>query len=280
MTLLAYLFYFIAATIAPIQRRWLSTKNEGGNKIDLAFKVSLVAAAFILILPVFAPFHLQGPYSSVIMLLLASAVAGAGASVSYFAAQRHVEAGVASVLGNIYTPITIVLSTIFLNESLKGLQIVGAGLLIVATVVVSKKHRIGKIHYDRYFWLIILNGVCLSVLVVANRELMRITGLTASIVLSYWAVCLGLGVLAFFTKGKTTYTKKDLIITGGLKSLQDLSWGVLTFVVANLSLVSAVTTFKIVIIFVVAAIFLNEREDLGRKIFGSLIAVGGLLLMR
>jgi len=54
----------------------------------------------------------------------------------------------------------------------------------------------------------------------------------------------------------------------------------LTYVVANLSVVSSVTTFKIVIMFVVAAIFLKEKDDLGRKIFGSLIAVAGLLLMK
>lgn len=280
MSLLAYLFYFVAATIAPIQRRWLATKNEGGNKIDLAFKVSLVSAVSILILPVFSPFQLQGSYSSIVLLLVASAIGGACASVCYFAAQRHVEAGVTSVLANSYTPITIVLSSLFLHEGLRGLQIVGAALLISAAVVVSKKHRIGKIRYDKYFWLMILNGVFLSILIVSNRELMKITGFTASIVLTYWAVCMGLGVLAFFAKGKTTYTKKDLVITGGLKSLQDLSWGVLTFVVGNLSVVSAVTTFKIVVMFVVAALFLNEREDLTRKIFGSLVAVAGLLMMK
>jgi hypothetical protein len=45
-----------------------------------------------------------------------------------------------------------------------------------------------------------------------------------------------------------------------------------------LSVVSAVTTFKIVVIFAVAAVFLNEREDMARKVAGSIIAVAGLLL--
>ncbi|NTW14699.1 MAG: hypothetical protein HGA31_06790, partial [Candidatus Moranbacteria bacterium] len=55
---------------------------------------------------------------------------------------------------------------------------------------------------------------------------------------------------------------------------------VLLFAVGNLSLVSAVTTFKVVIIFVFAAIFLKEREDLTRKIIGSLVSVAGLLMMK
>jgi drug/metabolite transporter (DMT)-like permease len=280
MTLLAYLFYFIAATIAPIQRRWLSTKNEGGNKIDLSFKVSFVAAMLVLILPLFSPFVLHGSYLTITLLLITGGIGGIGYYVSYFTAQRHVEAGTTSVLGNIYTPATIVLSTLFLNEGLRGLQILGAVLLVVAAVVVSKKHRIGKITYDKYFWLMIFSGVSLSVLLVANRALMKITGFTASTILSWWVVCLGLGVLALFVKSRTTYTKKDMVVTGGLKFVQDLAWAALTYVVANLSVVSSVTTFKIVVMFVVAAIFLKERDDLGRKIFGSFIAVVGLLLMK
>lgn len=280
MTFFAYLFYFIAATIAPIQRRWLSTRNEGGNKIDLSFRVSLVAAAFVLILPLFSPFVLHGSYLTIALLLIVGGIGGIGYYVSYFTAQRHVEAGTTSVLGNIYTPITIVLSTLFLGEGLRGLQILGAVLLIVAAMIVSKKHRIGRITYDRYFWLMIFSGVSLSVLLVANRELMRVTGFTASTILSWWAICLGLGMLTLSVKSRTTYTKKDLIITGGLKFIQDLGWAILTYVVANLSVVSSVTTFKIVIMFIVAAIFLKEKDDLGRKIFGSLIAVAGLLLMK
>jgi hypothetical protein len=93
MTILAYMFYFIAATVAPIQRRWLSTKNEGGNKFDLSFKVSLVQSTFALTLLFFFPIVLHGSYLNIILLLITSGVCGIGYSVSYFTAQRHVEAG-------------------------------------------------------------------------------------------------------------------------------------------------------------------------------------------
>jgi uncharacterized membrane protein len=55
---------------------------------------------------------------------------------------------------------------------------------------------------------------------------------------------------------------------------------ILLVVVGNLSVVSAVTTFKVVILFVATAVFLHEREDMPRKIFGSVVAVLGLLLMK
>ncbi len=65
-----------------------------------------------------------------------------------------------------------------------------------------------------------------------------------------------------------------------LPFLQSLSWVVLIFVVGNLSLVSAITTFKVVVVFIAGAIFLKEREDLPIKIIGSVIALAGLLLMK
>ena len=69
-------------------------------------------------------------------------------------------------------------------------------------------------------------------------------------------------------------------MTGILKYLQGLSYVILVFAVGNLSIVSSVTTFKVVIIFVAGALLLRERDDLGRKILGSVVAVIGLLLMK
>ena len=280
MSLLAYLFYFTAATVAPIQRRWLAVRNEGGSKIDLSFKVYFLGALPTLLFPFFSPFELHGSY---LALLLLSIVAGIGLtaySICYYTAQGHVEAGTTSVLSNFYTPLTIVLSTFFLKEKLHGLQILGAAILILAAVIVSKKHRTGRVSFDKYFWLMILAGFFLSIFLIANTQLMRMTGFTASTILSWWAACVGLGILKLFSPGKTTYTRKDLVITGSFKFLQDLSWTILVYVVANLSVVSAVTTFKVVLIFFSAALFLREREDLGRKVLGSAIAVAGLFLMR
>lgn len=280
MSWLAYFFYFSAATAAPIQRRWLAVRKEGGNKIDLSFKVYFIGALPTLIFPFFSPFELHGSYATLILLSAVAGIALTVYSICYYTAQGHVEAGTTSVLSNFYTPVTIVLSTFFLKEKLHGLQILGAIILILAAVIVSKKHRTGKVSFDKHFWLMILAGFFLSIFLIANTELMRMTGFTASTILSWWAACAGLGILKLFSLGKTTYTRRDLVTTGSFKFLENLSWTILVYVVANLSVVSAVTTFKVVLIFFFAAFFLREREDLGRKVLGSAIAVAGLFLMR
>ena len=282
LTTLSYLFYFVAASASPLQRRWLATRKNINNtgQISLAFHVALITVILSFILPVFKPFNLQGDAFTLIALTLISGIFGAGYFICFYTAQKFVEAGISTLVTNIYTPITIVLATIFLSEKLTIIQIFGTVLLLVGMVVVSKKHRIGKFKFDKHLMLMVLSGVMLGVSLTAERALQKATGFTAGTMLSWWSQCLFLGIAAFITKNKNEYSKKDIIITGVLRFFQSLSWVTLIFCVGNLSLVSAITTFKIVVIFIAAAIFLNEREDLPRKIIGSFVALAGLLLMK
>ncbi len=278
---LSYIFYFIAATTSPLQRRWLATKQKDNlGQINFAFQVSFIVVILSLLLPFFQPFLLQGNLFSLFWLSLACGIFGAGYFISYFVAQRHVEAGVSTLVNNIYTPITILLATLFLNEKLTTIQIFGTIFLLVGMVIVSKKHRIGKLKFDKYFMLVVFSGVFMGILLTAERALQKITGFTAGTMLSWWATCLFLGILTLITKNKNTHTQKDIAVTGVLRFFQSLSWVILIFMVGNLSLVSSITTFKVVIVFIAAAIFLKEREDLPRKILGSLVALVGLLLMK
>src|SRR3989344_859513 len=281
-TLLAYIFYFIAASASPLQRRWLALKRTGGGigQIDFAFKTTLVIITFGLSLFLIQPFKVSGDIRAIVALAVICGVAGVGFWVGSFVAQKHVDAGITTLVSNIYTPITIILASVFLNEKLTTLQIVGTALLLFAILLISKKHRIGRFHFDKYFLLMVVSGVCLGLVLSAERALQKTTGFTAGTLFSWWAQSASLGLVALIVRKKTTHTKKEIFITGTLQFFQALSWVLLLLIVGNLSLVSAVTTFKVVVIFVIAALLLNEREDLPRKILGSLIAVAGLLLMK
>ncbi len=280
--LLSYIFYFIAATLSPIQRRRLATKKNSENKwqINFAFYVTLIITILSLFLPFFEPFYIQGDIFYLIILTLICGISGATYFISYFIAQKHVEAGISTLINNIYTPVTIVLATLFLNEKLTTLQIYWTILLLVGMVIVSKQHRIGRFKFDKYFMLIVLSGIALGINLTAGRALQKMSWFTAGTMMAWWSQCLFLGITTLITHDKNQYLKKDIVITWVLRFLHSLSWVVLIFVVGNLSLVSAITTFKVVIVFIAGALFLNEREDLSRKIIGSLVALLWLLLMK
>jgi drug/metabolite transporter (DMT)-like permease len=279
---LSYIFYFVAASASPLQRRWLATTKNIDNKgqIHFAFQVTFITVVLSLFLPFFKPFYLAGDFYYLVGLSLICGIFGAGYFISSYTAQKHVEAGVSTLVSNIYTPVTIILATFFLNEKLTTIQIFGTVLLLVGMLIVSQKHRIGKFKFDKYFMLMIFSGVMLGISLTAERSLQKMTGFTAGTMLSWWTQCAFLGLATLITQNKSEYSKKDITITGGLRFFQSLSWVILIFVVGNLSLVSAITTFKVAIIFIAATIFLKEREDLSRKIIGSLVALAGLLLMK
>ena len=280
--LLSYLFYFVAASASPLQRRWLAVKKpiDSRSQVRFTFQVTSIVSLLSLLLPIFNPFRLQGNAWNIVGLSLLSGIFGGAVYLSTYVAQKHVEAGVSSLLTNIYTPITIVLASIFLKEGLTTMQVLGTMLLLVGVVIVSKKHQTGRFTYDKYFWLMILSGTMLSVALIAERALIKTTGFSAGSILSWGSQWAMLGVATLFIKPSATYTIKDIGITGVLRYLQTVSWVTVSFVVGNLSIVSAITTFKVVVVFAAAALLLKERQDLTRKLLGSVIAVGGLLLMR
>lgn len=278
--LLAYIFFFIAASVSPLQRRKLALRRENDKgQIDFAFRVMLITLVLSSILFFFKRPEINQSLSAIILLASVCGVFGAVALGSGYIAQRHVEAGVTSLVGNVYTPMTIILATLVLHERLKPLQIVGTILLMGSVILVSQKHRLSRWRFDKFFLLMILSGASLAPVLTAERALIRSNGITTGTWISWGAQVFFLGVFAFAARTKSQYNLKDTAITGGLRFLQQLSWVILITIVANLSLVSAITTFKVVVIFIAGAIFLHEREDLRRKVIGSFIAIAGLLLM-
>ncbi|MDP9249144.1 MAG: EamA family transporter [bacterium] len=279
--ILSYIFYFIASTLSSLQIRWLTKKHDLESREQVRFTFQIIAILFLgsLTFPFFSPFHLSGNYYHLFLLFLVCGVFGAGCNLFAIFAQKHLDAGVSSVVGNIYTPLTIILSSLLLREGLAPMQIVGTLLLLMAMFIVSQKHRIGRFTFNKYFLMMLLSGVLLSVLLVAERALQKTTGFSAGVMLSWGAQALFLGLIALFVKSKHTYSSAEVWGTGLVKFLGATSWVTLVYVVGNLSLVSSITTFKVIIVFVAAALFLNEKEDLRRKIFGCILAVIGLLLM-
>lgn len=282
LSFLSYIFYFIASSAGPIWRRYLVKKKNPASlgQIDFGFKVMAITAFVGLFLPFFSPFYVAGNHLHLLLLALVCGVCGAGYFICSFIAQKHVEAGITTLVINIYTPVTIILATIFLHEKLTLLQIIGTVLLLIAMVIVSNKHRTGHFHFDKYFLLMVASGVLMGFLLVAERALQKTTGFSAGTIFSWVAQASFLGLAVLITKSKHEYSKKEIAISGAVSAIGSLSYVILVTVVGNLSVVSAITTFKVVIIFLAAALMLKEREDFPRKILGSIIAVLGLLLMK
>jgi drug/metabolite transporter (DMT)-like permease len=279
---LSYLFYFVASTVSALQIRWLTKKKDLASTEQVLFTFQLIFILFLgsLTFPLFSRFYIAGNHLHLFLLALVCGICGIGANLFSIIAQKHLEAGVTTLVMNIYTPISIFLASILLHEGLGLLQIVGTILLLFGVVLVSQKHRVGRFSFDKYFLLTVLGGIFLGVLIVAERALMKATGFSAGVMLSWGFQALCLGIVALLTKSKHTYPAKEVVSMGLVRFFSATSWVTMVYILGNVSLASSVSTFKVVTVFVAAAIFLGEREDLPRKILGSLVAILGLLLMK
>jgi drug/metabolite transporter (DMT)-like permease len=279
---LSYLFYFVTSSASSLQRRFLIKQKEFTVSEQITFTFQCISMLFLgsLFFPFFSPFYLSGGFWHLFSLALICLVFGTASNIASYVAIKHMDAGVSSLIWNIYTPVTIFLSSILLHEGLSITQIIGTLLLLIAIVIISKKHRVGRFSFDKYFLLTLLGGVLISAVLIAERALQHKTGFSAGVMISWGAQTIGLGLASLLWGHKHTYTNTEVLTTGGLQFIQALSYVTLVWTVGNLSIVSSITTFKVVIVFITAALFLHEREDMPRKILGSLIAVIGLLLMK
>lgn len=276
---LAYLFYFVASISSNIQRRHIAKRRATDTgQIDFAFRVMALTFVLSAVLIFFNSPRLDQSWLVLVLLALACGVFGTVSLSCQYIAQRHVEAGVTNLLSNLYVPVAILLASIILHEGLKPLELVGAAILLGSVILASRKHRLSRWRFDKYFWLMAFNGIALAFVLTAERSLIKENGLTAGTWISWGAQSICLGLVALAVGSKSQYDLKETAVTGGLRFLQQLSWVVLVTIVANLSLTSAVSSFRIVLVFIAGAIFLHEREDLRRKIIGSLLATLGLLL--
>lgn len=279
--ILAYLFYFVAATASPLQRRHQSKVTRTDPLIlatwtqafvwvlglSLLYKadISLFEWSWNLIflgfgLLVFSPLFFYLSYKS----------------------QKHVDATQSVILSNMYTPVAIVLALLFLGDALSQRQIIGAIILFIAMILITVE-KVGSksFSFSKYSFEMLMSGVFLGVVLFLEKAMMNQIGNRVGIVVSWTAQTIGLLALAYALRGiHTLPTKREILVSGSLRYAQQLSWVTLLIVVGNLALVSAVTTFKIVFIFLGAFIFLKERDHLARKFLGVAIAIVGLLLMK
>jgi drug/metabolite transporter (DMT)-like permease len=283
MTILVYIFYFITATASPLQRRQQAKVTES-NLVFLAAAVQVFVATagfFLLLFPGVNSFQLT---VSNVLLTLACGLFGALFLVLSYFSQKHVDAVQSTILSNIYTPITIFLSIFLLHEGLTGRQIIGTLLLLAAVVIVSlERGTVHRFHISKYSLMMLASGVFLGLVLVAERQLIKVMGPGFGTLASWWsqALCMLIASYFFARHHVGSWPKaREVLVTGSLRFLQSISWIALIVVVGNLALISAVTTFKIVTVFLAGLIFLGERNNLAQKCLGTVIALAGLLLMK
>ncbi|NQT35618.1 DMT family transporter [bacterium] len=224
------------------------------------------------------------------LLLLLSGVLGIGlADTMFFKSLNLLGAGLSAIVDCLYSPFIIVLSMLWLGESLTFIQVLGAVMIVTAVLTATSERKSGNISTRNLIWGIFwgVSGMAfLAVGIVMIKPLLERSPLlwTTGVRLVGGWLALGLilllyparrAVLASLWQSRSwKYTVPGSFLGAYLAMILWLAG--MKF--ASASIASALNQTSNIFIFVFAAIFL--REPINRmRIIGIILGVGGAFLV-
>lgn len=202
--------------------------------------------------------------------------------ISNFKAIKRIEASELTVISGTGIFVTLIISYIFLAERLTSLQIIGALLIVLGTLVVTYKHTGFKLNMG--ILLALLGSTCYGIAVVFDGYILRTYDVFSFIPII--AFMTGISILVMNPNKIHSFGRsilkinKNLIIysffyvIGATSFYYPISQGILV------SQISAFGRVAIILTVILAAIFLNERSHIGKKILGAILTTIGIFLIR
>ncbi len=217
-----------------------------------------------------------------IMLLIAGLLF-AGFNFLGWRANTHIDAAQFAVISNLQGVFTVILSGIFLGERLAPIQLLGVVIIVSAASMVAVKgftkdtFRIGK-----WSWVAILSAIFAGAAISSEKFLVGEMSLPTYFILGWGLQTIWMTVLVGkewrHLSSLTKVDYRDIVWQGLLRTGAGFAI-IHAFLLADSGLLSSIRSYKTVLIFLAALIFLGENEHFWRKATGSVLATIGLLLL-
>ena len=208
-------------------------------------------------------------------------------SVLAFKANKELDVGFFTVLGNLSPVVTISVAWLLLNERLSSLQLVGAALLIFSAVVVGLPNvntkKVHKAHVDAV--IITLVAVCLLGLGIVFERFMLTRMDFGSYIIYGWglqsvmSVGIGISKKVSLKPLKLPGVARPIVTYGLVNTLKAICFITALNLSQNASLVGAATSFVTVLVVISAYFILKEQEAFWLKVTAAALSTIGLILL-
>lgn len=258
----------------------LAMKEKSSDAVVSTIIYQLVLG--ILVLPyaltqgfVFPPLLQLWPY-----FLLSAILYGFG-SVLFFKSIKLIEASEMIVLSAFGAVVTMFCAYLFLGERLVWMQYVGCLLVLLAILLIAS--RGSKITFGRGAIFALLATSFFSFAVISDMVIIR--SYDAVSFAATMSILPGLALLVFYPRQALQLPQavrrvdKNLIFYTLLYSVAVVTFYGALGMGALVSQVSVVTKANIILTVLLAAIFLKERDGLGRKIGAAILCTIGVVLV-
>jgi len=257
-------------------------KDEASNAVAYSLVFQLTCALLVGLFALTQGFVLP-PIQKLSLNFTLTTILYAAGSLLLFRALQTTEASKTTVLKSSSTLWTIVVALIFLGESLDILKIAGIGLILGSIVLVSLKKDIFS--FNRGDLYILGTALCYGIAFANDAFILR-----QSDALSYTAIAFFLpGLLILAIKPRTVKDMGAFLkpwVQLRMLALTTLySTSAITVYLAyqrggTASQLASISQSVVILTVLLAAIFLGEREHLGRKFIAAALTTLGVLLLR
>ena len=271
----------VIASVASILQRILM-RDDKSNPYSYAIIFHLLLGVLVLVFGLMRGTDFSLFSGNIYMLLLASALWGA-CQVFLFKALQLLEASEVTVISDLRVIVTIIASIIFLGEIFTGWNIVGAILIVAASLLVVDVRKGFK--FNKGVWYTLAMALFAGLAIVADSANVQQYDVLAYSTFSNFLS--GFFILAFYPRAlrqwghfiQPSFLVKMVPLavfsaTQGVLYLLALTYG------GNTAQVGTIRQSSIILTVLLAIVFLNERGKLLHKIVAAVLVTAGVFLLR
>jgi drug/metabolite transporter (DMT)-like permease len=224
-------------------------------------------------------------------LLIGGGLLFAVANACGFKVLSYLDAGFGTILGTLGTLFTIIFAAIILGEELSLKQAVGSVILLLGVsygLLIAREHHKGKKNHRAWLWgfiFAVFAGLFIGLALVNEKYLLG--HMNTPTVMFYVTGIQMLGSLTIGAiiepKGYRLVKDKSVmmlnLISGSLRSVAAIFFILALVKSNNVAVIEVIEQFKLVIIIILAALILKERDRLRQKFLAACGAICGLAII-
>jgi len=221
-------------------------------------------------------------FSGNFLLLLLSSFLWAITTIFLFKALQLLEASEVTIVSTLRVVITIVASVIFLNEVFNIQNILGAVIIVISTLLVVNLKNGFKLNKGLIYTLLMALFAGLAI-VIDSANVQHYDVLAYNTITNF---LIGLMILAFYPRAikqwrhftQLNFLKKMLPL-GIFSTAQGIMYLMALTYVGNTAQIGTIRQASVIITVLLAVIFLNEKDNLARKLLATILVTIGVFLL-
>ncbi len=272
----------VASAVSALLQKLIIRKDKI-NPIVFSAVFQIAIGLMIGIIVLFTGFRIPNLAPIWLNLLLMPILYGLG-NVAKFQSIKRIDASEFTVLFQVSTLVTVTVAVLCLGEIFKIYEVVGLALIVLAVILVTFKKRITFKLSEGEFWALGC-AVAFGIAFANDAYILRTFDLWTYTFLAFFVPgMLTLAYLGKQAKQASRLFEKESVV-GFLLSAAIYSVAAVTVYYAyqigrNAAQIASLTPTYSILVVILAAIFLHERDYLPRKFAAAVLAVLGIMLLK